>query len=374
MVGRNPGHITQQGQILADLFQREGYIVHSASSQLNRYKRLAHLVAAIARHHSETDVLVLEVYGGASFVVEDIASLEATRFGLPIVMWLHGGALPDFMARFPVWTKRVLRRASLLVTPTDYLARALRQHGFQARIIPNIIDLSAYPYRHRRAVTPRLFWMRTLHPTWNPNMALRVLARLRNKREASLVMAGPDKGGLREAQSLARTLGLVDCVRFTGFLDMSGKAREGIAADIYINTNRVDNAPVALIEACAMGLPVVTTSVGGIPDLFAHGTNALLVRDNDDKSMARSVESLIDNPDLATLLSRNGRRLAERFSWTEVRPQWEQVFTESIPQHQASEQKNPRTGLGAGAVRTPHVPGPTTRRPADVRHLRHRSR
>jgi glycosyltransferase involved in cell wall biosynthesis len=375
MVGRNPGHITQQGQILADLFQREGYEVRSASALLNRYGRLADITTTLARHRGDVDVVVLEVYGGPSFVVEDITSWLGSRLGLPIIMWLHGGALPEFMAKFPGWTKRVLRRAHTIVTPTDFLARTVAQHGFEARIIPNVIELDSYPYRHREAVAARLFWMRSFHPIWNPNMALRVMARLRDSLPgASLVMAGPDKGSLPDVIRQTQSLGLGDRVRFAGFLDQEGKTREGGAADIYINTNHIDNAPVGVLEACAMGLPVITTSVGGIPDLFDHGETALFVRDDDDEGMARSVQGLCSNPDLAALLSRNGRRLAECFSWEQVRPRWEQLFSELSGRREPATPGESQLGLGAGGHRRPHTLNPTIGRPADVRHLRHRSR
>jgi glycosyltransferase involved in cell wall biosynthesis len=331
MVGRNPGHITQQGEVLSDLFARAGYAVTSVSTFLNRYRRLADILITLTRQRHETDIIILEVYGGRSFVLEDIASWLGSLFGLRIVMWLHGGALPEFMSRFPAWTRRVLSRADVIVTPSEFLSRAVDEHGFRARIIPNAIDLPAYPYRHRETVAPNLFWMRSFHPIWNPTMAVRVLSRLHTSMpEATLVMAGPDKGSLEEVQKLVVSLGLTERVFFPGFLDLPGKLREGSAADIFINTNRIDNAPVAVIEACAMGLPVVTTSVGGIPHLLTHGETALFVRDDDDEGMARSIENLIRSSDLAPLLSRNGRHLAQRFSWDAVRPQWEQVFAELI--------------------------------------------
>jgi L-malate glycosyltransferase len=327
MVGRHPGHITQQGQVLADLFEQAGYAVTSASACLNRYRRLLDIIATLIRQRRTTDILVIEVYGGASFVVEDIASRLGRLFGHRLVLWLHGGALPDFFNRHPDWARRVLGRADMIVTPSEFLARAVAAQGFQARIIANVIDLPAYPFRRRQALQPRLFWMRNIHPIWNPLMAIRVLQRLSRKfPEASLVMGGPDKGSLAEVRQLVEALGLTERVRFTGFLNMEGKAREGSAADIYINTNRIDNAPVAILEAGAMGLPVVTTEVGGIPDLLTDGETALFVPDNDDAAMAAEIERLLGDADLAGRLSENGRQLAERFSWQQVRLQWEELF------------------------------------------------
>ncbi|MGH7721178.1 MAG: glycosyltransferase family 4 protein, partial [Gemmatimonadaceae bacterium] len=117
-------------------------------------------------------------------------------------------------------------------------------------------------------------------------------------------------------------------VHFAGFLDQAGKGREGNAADIYLNTNRVDNSPVSVVEACAMGLPVVATAVGGIPHLVADGHNALLVPDGDHEAMAAAVERLVREPELACQLAARGRTLAQAADWARVRPQWESLISE----------------------------------------------
>jgi len=329
MIGRNPGWVTTQGERLGDLLEQGGYPVISVSSSTNRYIRLADIVYTLIRRRKEFDILLLQVFGGPSFVVEDIASRLSQVFGHRIVMVLRGGAMPDFMARYPSWNTRVLRRADLLIVPSTYLQRAITPYGFEARVIPNVIDLSAYQYRQRETLSPRLFWMRSFHPIYNPLMAVRVLAQLRTKvPEATLVMAGQDKGQETEVRALAQKLGLNGAVRFSGFLDMAGKMREASAADIFINTNSIDNMPVAVVEACAMGLPVVSTDVGGLPDLLSDGETGLLVPDNDDRAMADGVRRLLQEPALAARLSDKGRELAARSSWELVRPQWEEVIRE----------------------------------------------
>ncbi|HWP42236.1 MAG TPA: hypothetical protein VNO14_03295, partial [Blastocatellia bacterium] len=193
MLGRNFGYVTTQGEILSDLFRGAGYECISVSSHINRFRRLADIVSSIISLRDRIDIVIIDVYGGLSFVIEDVSSWLSERLGKPVIMLLHGGALPVFMARHPRWSRRVLSRAAALVSPSPFLSCAVGEYGFEARVIPNVIDLGAYPYRHRRQVSPRLFWMRQFHSIWNPMMALRVLSRLRRAcPEATLVMAGPD--------------------------------------------------------------------------------------------------------------------------------------------------------------------------------------
>jgi glycosyltransferase involved in cell wall biosynthesis len=327
MVGRNPGFVVTQGERLSTHFEEAGYSVVASSSSPNRYRRLLEMVVTLLRMHRRIDVVIIHVYGGRSFVVEDITSWMARRLNHRLIMSLHGGAMPEFMTSFPRWSDRVLRRAHALSAPSEYLSRAVRARGFRCQVIPNVIDVGDYPYRLRRQLRPRLLWLRTFHEVYNPFMAVRVLARLRETHpDATLIMAGQDKGLQAATQRLASAMGVGAAVLFPGFLDLEGKIRAGQEADIFINTSRIDNMPVTVVEACAMGLPVVSVAVGGIRDLLRHEQTGLLVPDDDDDAMLAAIRRLLGEATLAEHLSSNARPLAERSEWDRVRLQWEHLF------------------------------------------------
>lgn len=327
LIGANPGQVTTQGEILVRRLRGEGYRVACASSAPNRYARFIDITATLVRERGAFDIMLLQAYGGPSFVVEDAASRLARRLGKRIVMHLRGGAMPEFFARHPHWARRVLQRADLIVVPSEFLRDALAHHGFGTRVVPNVIDLDLYPFRVRSAISPRLLWMRSFHPLYNPLMAVRVLAELRRSHpDATLVMAGQEKGMGADARAEAQRLGVAGAVRFAGFLELSGKQREGAAADIFINTNDIDNAPVAVIEAWAMGLPVVATAVGGVPQLIEPEQTGLLVPARNVPAMTAAVRRLLAEPKVVERLSRGGRRAAERSAWTSAAPLWHDII------------------------------------------------
>lgn len=331
LLGRNPGYVTTQGQIIADLFIKDGYNVISVSSQINRLRRLTDVIWTLVLQRKSIDVLILEVYSGLSFFLTDAASTLAQFFRIPTSFVLRGGNLPEFTRRYPKWVKRVLKRADILVAPSTFLKKELEPYGFSIRVIPNVVAMDNYAPRVRNGVLPRLIWMRSFHPIYNPQMALDVLASLRlENMTATLVMAGADKGLEDEIKVSASRMGLQNSVRFPGFLDREAKIKEFSEADIYLNTNRIDNMPVSVVEACAMGLPVVATNVGGLPDLITDGENGLLVPEGDVQAMASAVKLLLADCDMAGRISVNARALAERSSWTNVKKAWEEVFAELL--------------------------------------------
>lgn len=329
LIGMRTGNITTQGQIVADLLARDGYEVTSVSSKLNRVLRLWDVMWTIFRKREAIDLLMIEVYSGLSFVLADAASLLGKFFGISVIFVLHGGNLPEYSDTHPKWVNRVLGRGKLLVAPSEYLAREMVAHGFHMRVVPNVVSISEDSFRLRRRLAPKLLWMRSFHSIYNPRMAIEAFAKVKAKHpDATLVMAGVDKGMEGEVKALAADLGLQDSVSFPGFLDAAAKAREFSKADIYLNTNTIDNMPVSVVEACAYGLPVVATNVGGLPHLITHEMDGLLIPNGDVDAAAEAVEKLLSEPDFAKRLSSNGRQLAGRSDWRTVRGMWETLFDE----------------------------------------------
>lgn len=329
LIGMKAGHITTQGQIVAELLAGDGYEVTRVSSKLNRVLRLCDVILTVFRRRHAVDVLMIEVYSGLSFVLADAASWLGKVLKIPVIFVLHGGSLPEYADTHPKWVNRVLDRGKLLVAPSEYLAMEMTDRGFDVRVVPNVVSISKDQFRLRRKLAPKLLWMRSFHPLYNPRMAVEVLAEVKAKRpDATLVMAGVDKGMEGEVRNHATDMGLRDSVRFPGFLDAEAKAREFSESDIYLNTNTIDNMPVSVVEACAFGLPVVATNVGGLPHLITHEVNGMLVPNGDTDAAADAIEKLLSDSELAERLSRNGRQLAERSDWRTVRGMWERLFEE----------------------------------------------
>ena len=327
MLGSNPGWVTTQGEILADLFKKSGYKVWKTSSIPNRFLRLLDTVNSLITWRNYYDVAVISIFSGKAFIMADISSMIVQSLNKPIIFCLRGGNLPEFSKRNYHWVERVLSRADRIIAPSYYLAEFTSRFDKKAEIIPNILRIEEYPFRLREILNLKLLWMRTFHEIYYPEMAVEVLAEVKKTYPGvKLTMAGQEKGGLEAVQKIVRDKNLETEVRFAGFLDQEKKRKEFGSHDIFINTNRIDNMPVSVIEAAAFGLPVVATNVGGIPYLLKNNVTALLVDEGDIKSMADAVIRLFQHPYLASSLSLQGRILAESCAWENVFRSWENVL------------------------------------------------
>jgi glycosyltransferase involved in cell wall biosynthesis len=223
-----------------------------------------------------------------------------------------------------------LRSTRVVTAPTPYLRDALADHA-EIVVVPNAVDIPAYPFRHRVNVRPSLVWVRAFHEVYNPVLAVEVVARLAANHPAiTLTMIGADKGdgSLQAVEVRARELGVAERVRVIPGVAKTEVPRYLAEADVFLNTTNVDNAPVSVVEAMACGLCVVTTSAGGIPQLVRHDEEALLVAPGDAPAMSAAVARILVDDKLAGRLSERARERAAACDWSHVLDRWASIFDE----------------------------------------------
>ncbi|MEZ4874028.1 MAG: glycosyltransferase family 4 protein [Flavobacteriaceae bacterium] len=213
------------------------------------------------------------------------------------------------------------------IAPSKYLLDIFQKAGYSNTIyIPNTIELKNYPFTQRQAVLPKLLWVRSFAQIYHPLLAVKVFERLRGLYQvATLCMVGPDKdGSLEECKNYAKAKNLP--VVFTGKLEKNEWIALSQAYDIFINTTNFDNTPVSVIEAMALGLPIISTRVGGIPYLLDHKKDALLLPPNDVEAFVDAIVFLCNHTPEVKNLSKKAREKVAQFDWEIVKHLWFEVL------------------------------------------------
>ena len=123
-----------------------------------------------------------------------------------------------------------------------------------------------------------------------------------------LVGDGPDRPSL-EADVAAR--GLSDNVFFEGAVNQNRIRELYSQAHVFALASFAEGIPVVLMEAMAMEIPCVTTCITGIPELIRNEVDGLLVSPSDEQALAGALVRLMDEPEFAQRLGRDGRRRVE---------------------------------------------------------------
>jgi len=141
-----------------------------------------------------------------------------------------------------------------------------------------------------------------------------------------IIGEGPEK---KELEYLTRSKGLEQYIIFAGFQRDIEKWLP--ALDLFILPSLTEGTPMALLEAMSMGIPVIATSVGGVPMIVKSGVNGLLVAPADSKELGLNILTLINNPDLRCKVATNGiRTIKERFDIKEWCDKIERQYDELL--------------------------------------------
>ena len=329
--GRRTNQPVSQNEVLAGLFERSGYEVRRASTVRRPIPRTLHHILSILSWR-RVDLMVIAVFSGRSFRMAEIATFLGRLTGKRMILFLHGGNLPVFGPAHRRRVERVFQRADAVLAPSSYLGDTFREWGYDVHVVPNVLAIERYRYRPRAAASPNLLWMRTFHEHYDPLMAVRVLAALRERHpEARMTMGGADQGLLSATQAEANRLGVSDRITFAGYLTAEGKEAAFAEHDVFLNTNVVDNMPVSVLEASACGLVPVATAVGGVPAIITDRVNGRLVPSGDVGAMVDAVSELLEQPSTYARMSASAREFAEHAAWPAVRALWESELRMILP-------------------------------------------
>jgi glycosyltransferase involved in cell wall biosynthesis len=306
-----------------------GWKVITASTKKARVARLIDMVSTIWSKRNEYEIAQVDVYSGNAFFWAETACWTLQRAGKPYILTLHGGNLPVFANKWPRRVRRLLNSATAVTCPSPFLVEKLRTFRNDLLLLPNSLQVSSFPFVHRENPKPNLIWLRAFHGIYNPELAPKVMDSLRKIfPDVHLKMGGPvkEESSIQKMKNVAKDLGVEDRIEISGPISRANIGSFLNQGDIFLNTTYFDNTPVSLMEAMACGLCIVSTNVGGLPYLLKDGHDALLVPPNDSQSMSAAVQRLLQEPGLASKISKNARDAAEKFDWSEILPRWEALF------------------------------------------------
>jgi glycosyltransferase involved in cell wall biosynthesis len=155
--------------------------------------------------------------------------------------------------------------------------------------------------------------------------AIRTLKRLRDDDvPAKLILVGDGEERPALEQFVAEQQ-LTDAVVFLGA--RSDIPRLLASADAFLLSSISEGIPLTLIEAMGAGIPIVSTDVGGIPEIIEHGVAGLLAPARNDEILAAHLQTLWQNPEQRKQLAENGcRRAVEQFSLEQMHQQYVDVY------------------------------------------------
>lgn len=279
-----------------------------------------------------------------------LGRMAARLAGVPrSVHTFHGHVLEGYFTpaatQFFVRIERVLaRRTDRIITVSPRLRQTLLAMGIgrpeQVEVIPLGLELDRFLRIPRGQAAlrsslripdgaPLLGIVGRLVPIKDHPTLLQAITLFPDGGQAPHLLVVGDGERREELQRLTHHLGLASRVHYLGWRDDLDAILGGL--DVVICCSRNEGTPVALIEAMAAGVPVISTDVGGVADLVAHGETGWLVPPGDPTALARGIGKLLGDPGLCRRLVATARPVAlEKHHIKGLIPRMEGVYAEVL--------------------------------------------
>lgn len=236
------------------------------------------------------------------------------------VLHMHGAAFLDQYAHQPAWRQRAvkayLRRFDIVIALSERwktdLERAFGLHS--VTVLPNAVPVPEHcPERDFRAPL-RLIFLGMIGQRKGVFDLLEAMSRLKERGiAATLTIGGNGDIERLQAEIAARDLG--ETVRFVGWVSGEDRAQTFTQAHALVLPSYAEGAPMSVIEGMAAGLPILSTTVGAIPEMVEHGKSGFLVEPGDAETLATAISTLAGDPALCARMAQRSHELArQRFS------------------------------------------------------------
>jgi glycosyltransferase involved in cell wall biosynthesis len=231
-----------------------------------------------------------------------------------------------------IFEERMLEKSNKIIAVSEFTRRELHQYykvkDQKIHVIHNGVDTAKFKPEHdkRKAKLElgfkpdeiailsvgRLYARKGLFTLIESTPAI-----LKKHPNVKFIISGKGQSDeMRKLVAHAENLGVRNKIVFTGYYPDARLPRLYQAADIFAFSTFYENLPFAVLEALSTGLPVVTTNVGGIPEMIENGKNGFLVQPFNSKELSDRILYFLDHPQAAAEASFMARKIIEdRFDW-----------------------------------------------------------
>lgn len=258
--------------------------------------------------------------------------------GVPYILTAHLGDVPGgvpektgkwFRWIFP-FTPPIWKRASHVAAVSEFTRNlALKHYPVAIEVIPNGVNLEQInPGQIHVHLPPRIVFAGRFMPQKNPLQIVSTLGRIKDLDwRCTLIGDGPLRAEIEQA---IQNEGLTDRITLTGWLTPQEVLTWYADSDLYFMPSLSEGLPVVGVQALAMGLALVLSSVGGSVELIQQGVNGYLAAPDDSASFEQALRKLLSDPQALLSARQASREMAARLDIQKVVQSYEQLFNKAV--------------------------------------------
>lgn len=274
-------------------------------------------------------VLHVHTASGKSFVRKSWIMRYGRLLGYKIIYHCHGAESKEYFQRIGLpKAKNTLDLASAVVVLSqswkDYFESTFGLGN--VHVIYNPIALPENPPMPASASPLELLFLGRFGDRKGIFDLLSVIAANQQRWRGRVHLRAGGDGEVDRFKEMVSREGISDMVDYIGWVDGEAKEKAYAASHILVLPSYNEGLPISVLEGMAHAKPIISTPVGGIPEVVVTGVNGFLVEPGDKEALTKVIDCYLENPRQIDAHGRESRRLAERFSPQAITNQLKQLY------------------------------------------------
>jgi glycosyltransferase involved in cell wall biosynthesis len=267
------------------------------------------------------DLIHIHMAERGSVARKGVFSAIAFLFRVPLLIHTHGAEFESFFYHLPRLSRWAIatffqRCDGFLVLSKTWEKFYIEALGLNPRkmfVLPNPIEIPPHLPDRSSADRVRFFFAGRVGQRKGAFDLIQAFAHLSEPKKSRVRLTIAGDGEIEKASTLVRELALTEIVSFAGWIGVAERERLLRQSDVFVLPSYNEGLPMAILEAMSWGLPIISTPVGGIPEVVIPDRHGFLVTPGDIEGLTAAIERAIDDEPLRLSLGDNARQSAVAF-------------------------------------------------------------
>ena len=321
---KNFGGISIVVNNYANKLSKEGFNVEIFNTKRNAIIRLVLILSLLVKVR-KFDVIHIHGCSGLGFYPIIIGIISSKLiYSKKTIITFHGGGIESFISKRKNFIVRFFKKADYITVMSSFLHQAFSKILINTVILRNIIDIEIIKESHNNYSQIKLLSIRNISTNYNIPDIIEAYKIIKDTYQNALLKI---IGNGELCQTIKKRCIEFPNIEFIGALPNNMIPEMIRDSNIFITVPNQDNQPISILEAWANGTIVISTNVGGVPDMITHKKNGLLVDVNSPQQIANQIFWIVENPEFAKSIIEEGKLEVTKYLWEKTGPLLIDLYT-----------------------------------------------
>lgn len=265
----------------------------------------------------QSKIEIVHIHSSAPVLLHKVALyiVLSKLFSKTVILHIHASEFEQKCKSHKRWLRWLFKHVDLIICVSKDIENTIMKYKLstKTKVLYNLIDKPISMAVSKNDAKVRFLFMGEIIVRKGIYDLIEVLGRHKSYFEGKMLLSVAGGGNTTRLLQLIQQYRIEGIVNYLGWLDSTEKAKAFSEADVFVLPSYSESFGLVNMEANSYGKPVLTTNVGGIPEIVCQGVNGVLIEPGNEEELFEKMKYLMENPDVRRKMGENGIKAASQF-------------------------------------------------------------